>query len=79
MLMKILGVLLGVFLILVGIWNFDLNNWNKIIISVLLLLSGLITLSTDTDSEVVQKTRGLLLYVSGVIVILFAFKLFILD
>ncbi len=77
--LKILGGLLGVFLILVSVWSFDWNNWNKIIVSILLFLSGLITLSTNMQSEFLQKTRSFLLYICGIAAIFLVFKLLILG
>lgn len=73
--LKILGILLGLFLILVAIWDFDWNNWNKIIVSTLLFLSGLSNVLTDAESKVLQKWRSFLLYVIGFIIILFIFKI----
>lgn len=72
--LKILGILLGISVILIAIWNFDRNSWNQIIISTLLFSSGLITLLTDSESKFLQEARGILLYVAGIIVIFLIFK-----
>lgn len=73
--LKILGILLGLFLISVAIWDFDWNNWNKIIVSTLLFLSGLSNILTAAESKTLQTWRSFLLYAIGFIIILFIFKI----
>lgn len=45
--MKLLGIILGVIAILVAIYNFDIYNFNRMIVSILLFMSGVMTLSRN--------------------------------
>lgn len=75
MILKILGILLGISVIVIAIWTFDWNSWNQIIISALLFLSGLVTLLTNAESKFLQKLRSFSLYIAGIIAIFLILKI----
>ncbi len=77
--LKILGVLLGIFVILVAIWSFDWSNWNQIIISILLFSSGIITVLSNAKHKFLQKARNILLYITGIMVIFLIFKMLLVG
>jgi hypothetical protein len=45
--MKLLGIVLGIIAILIAIDNFDIYNFNRMIVSILLSMSGILTLSRN--------------------------------
>jgi hypothetical protein len=45
--MKLLGIVLGIIAILIAIDNFDIYNFNRMIVSILLFMSGILTLSRN--------------------------------
>ena len=45
--MRLVGIIIGIVCIFIAIYNFDLHNFNRSIISILLFLSAVLTLSRN--------------------------------
>lgn len=73
--LNILGILLAVIQILFAVWYFDWQSWNQILVSVLLFLSGIITLLADQQSIFLLKLKNRLQIVSGIIIVIILIKL----
>lgn len=77
--LSILGHLLGTALILIAIWYFDWQNWNYILVSVLLFLSGIITLLSNNQSKSLIKLKNFFQVIGGVITLILLIKLIFID
>jgi hypothetical protein len=62
------------FQIVIAIWYFDWNSTTQMIISAVLLLSGVSVLLIDAKSKPLQKTGSYLLYIGTVIALFLLFK-----
>lgn len=45
--MRLVGIIVGIVCIFIAIYNFDLHNFNRSIISILLFLSAILTISRN--------------------------------
>ncbi|MDQ3180267.1 MAG: hypothetical protein M3Q33_07080 [Acidobacteriota bacterium] len=73
--LNILGKLLAVIQILIAIWYFDWQSWNQIFISILLFLSGIISLLVDKQSVFLAKLKKCLQVIAGIVVVIILVKL----
>ncbi|MBS1797161.1 MAG: hypothetical protein JSS81_25260 [Acidobacteria bacterium] len=53
-------IVLGFLLIVVAFWNFEWGNWNRVIISTLLFLTGVYNLTIGAESAAIRKKRRVL-------------------
>jgi hypothetical protein len=75
--MKILNKILGVFLIGAAIYLLDLSSWNGILLSTILLLSGLAVLFRDSKSEFGSRFSKFLNKAAFVLAVIFLILRFI--
>jgi VIT1/CCC1 family predicted Fe2+/Mn2+ transporter len=75
--MKILSKILGVFLIGLAIYLLDSSSWNGIILSTILLFSGLAVLFQDSKSEFGNRFSKFLNKVAFVLAVIFLIIRFI--
>lgn len=77
--MKILVKILGVLLIGAALYTLDFGNWNQLLISVILLLSGIHLLLTDSKNEFNNFLSKFLQKIALVLAVILILKLFIIG
>jgi len=77
--LRILGLFLGVFQILIAIWYFDWDSWVQLTVSTVLFLSGTSLLVREAGFRSFQKVGIGLLYVGAAIALLLIFKVWFVD
>lgn len=73
--LKILLKISAIIQILLGIWYFDWNSCNQIMVSTLQFLGGLGFLLILAKSEYLQKAGDFILFIGGIIVVFLIFKI----
>jgi hypothetical protein len=74
-----LGKVIAIIDLLVAVYVFDWNDWNKIIISILLLLSGIGLFLQDSERKSYKELSTTLFGIAFIIAVLFLLKLIILG
>jgi hypothetical protein len=74
-----IGKLLGMIQILLAVWYFNQHNSTQIIVSVLLVLNGVLSFFTNTQSEFLIKSKKYIQIVALTIVVILIVKLFVGD
>ncbi len=72
---RTIGTTLGIVLVLVAIWNFDIGDSDRLFVSALLFIGGVLTLLADTRSASLRKMHDWLLYLGIAVLIFYTLKL----
>jgi hypothetical protein len=77
--LRYLGYLLGLLQIIVAIWIFDLSNWNKIIIAILLFLGGVNSFLENPQSQYLVKIKWLIYIMIFIAMVIFVFRMILVK